>query len=81
MVRKLNYTQPTGEMYAKLAAETAKDTIRIKEKLTNECNTLLNDIKEKLLKKESFDNVINNKNNKELEDLRADLINMLYYLK
>ena len=81
MVRKLDLIIPTGEMYAKLAAEQAKDAKRIKEKLTNECNTLLNAIKKKLLKKESFDNIINNKDNKELEDLRTDLMSMLYYLK
>lgn len=81
MVRKLDYTRPTSEMYARLAVESAERAKQIKERLTNECNSLLCDIKEKLMKNESFDSAINNKDNKELENFRTALMNMQYYLK
>ena len=81
MTRKLFLEPSTSEMYAKLAAESAEQAKQVKVKLTKECDSLLQDIKETLLHKESFDSVIGNKDNKALEDLRMALMNMRYYLK
>ena len=81
MVRKLALEQSTGAMYAKVASEKAEQAKRFKERLTNDCNTLLSEIKEILMKNESFDSVISNKDNRALEDFRRDLMNMKYYLK
>ena len=81
MVRKLALEQSTAAMYARVAAEKTEQAKRFKERLTNDCNTLLSEIKEMLMKKESFDSLISNKDNRALEDFRRDLMNVKYYLK
>ena len=81
MPKKMFLEPSSSEMYAKLAAESAEQAKQIKVKLTKECNSLLQEIKETLLHKESFDSVIGNKDNKTLEDFRMALMDMRYYLK